>query len=193
MSKLVLDDLINIYEYEKQRDDIRKDVIAYKRLRRFQLGPDVVMTFENRRTMTFQVQEMMRAERMVHDEQIQEELDIYNSLLPSATELSATLFIEITEDARIREMLHKFLGMTSGESVFLEVAGLRAPAVFEEGREEEDKISSVHYIRFPLDESVKAAFLDQKKAAAFVIDYQDYQYRVDISPESRASLVADLD
>jgi hypothetical protein len=192
MKKLVLSDLQNIYEYEKNRDVTRKEVIAYKRVRRFQLGPDIVVTFENRTTMTFQVHEMMRAERMVHDEQIQEELDIYNSLLPNGSDLSATLFIEITAEHEIREKLHQFLGLTNGESVFVRFGDHSVPAQFEEGREEEDKISSVHYIRFPFTDAQRAAFKDLNLAASLDISYRDYTYSIPMSPETRASLIADL-
>ena len=95
MKALVQDDLMNILEYEKVRDEYRKEMIEYKRHRRITLGQYITITFENRKTMKFQIQEMMRTERMVQDHQIQSELDIYNSLLPQQNGLSATLFIEI--------------------------------------------------------------------------------------------------
>ncbi len=89
-------DLMNIIEYEKVRKEYRKDIILYKKNRRIKLGPNITITFENMKTIKFQIQEMMRAERMVHDHQIQEELDIYNSLFPPKNGLRATLFIEVT-------------------------------------------------------------------------------------------------
>ena len=84
-------DLLNIIDYEKQRDTYRSELIDYKKNRRFKLGPNILITFENSRTMKFQIQEMMRAERMVHDSQIEEELNVYNPLIPSGDELSACL------------------------------------------------------------------------------------------------------
>ena len=83
-------DLLNIIDYEKQRNIYRKELIEYKKNRRFNLGSNILITFENSKTMKFQIQEMMRAERMVHDSQIEEELNVYNPLIPKGNELSAT-------------------------------------------------------------------------------------------------------
>ena len=139
-------DLLNIIDYEKQRDNYRKELISYKKNRRFKLGPNILITFENTKTMKFQIQEMMRAERMVHDSQIEEEIDVYNPLIPTGNELSATLFIEITDPEKIRPVLDSFIGLTEGVNVYFELNGEKVAAVFEEGREKEDNISSVHYI-----------------------------------------------
>ena len=120
MKHIVLSDLMNIIEYEKVRNDYRSELMEYKKNRRISLGPNISITFENRNTMKFQIQEMMRAERMVHDHQIQEEIDVYNSLLPLENGLSATLFIEVTDEAQIRPVLNQFIGMTEGERVYFE-------------------------------------------------------------------------
>ena len=75
------DELLDIIEYEKVRNDYRKDIIAYTKNRRFTLGPNVTIIFENKKTLMFQIQEIMRAERLVHDRQIQEEIDVYSSIM----------------------------------------------------------------------------------------------------------------
>ena len=95
MKSLTADTLMNIIEYEKVRHTYRQDIIAYKKNRRISLGPNVMLTFENEKTLTFQIQEIMRAERLVHDKQIQEEVDVYNTIMPPENGLSATLFIEV--------------------------------------------------------------------------------------------------
>ncbi len=192
MQPLRIADLQNIYEYEKNRDTLRKETIAYKRLRRVQLGPDIVLTFENRRTMRFQIQEMMRAERMVHDAQIQAELDIYNQLLPGDSDLSATLFIEITQEDQIREKLHHFLGLTDSDALVLQFGKDRVPAVFEAGREEADRISSVHYIRFPFNDSQREIFLEWQGPANLALDYGPYVAESSLGPEALRSLQEDL-
>ena len=87
MENIQLNDLMNIIEYEKVRQKYRNDLIVYKKRRRIGIGPNITVTFENKRTMKFQIQEMMRAERMVHDHQIEEEVNVYNSLLPKKTNL----------------------------------------------------------------------------------------------------------
>ena len=185
-------DLINIIDYEKVREKYRKDIIDYKKERRLSLGPNITITFENRKTMKFQIQEMMRAERMVHDRQIKEELDIYNSLLPNKNGLSATLFIEVTKQTQIRSVLNQFIGLTVGNNIYFQIGDQKIYAQFEEGREEEDKISSVHYLQFDLDEKTMTDFLDDGIAVAITIDYNDYKYSEILSKTMRSSLIGDL-
>lgn len=192
MSKdIVIDDLLNIIEYEKVRNEYRRDILDHKKDRRISLGPHITVTFENVRTMKFQIQEMMRAERMVHDEQIQEEIDIYNSLLPKESSLSATLFIEVTDEALIKPVLNQFIGLTYGETVYIKAGDHKVYAKFEEGREEEDRISSVHYIQFPFTEEAKDAFLSASHAI-IGIKYKDYNYQVDISGDTLQSFQSDF-
>jgi len=185
-------DLLNIIDYEKQRDNYRQELISYKKNRRFKLGPNILMTFENRKTMKFQIQEMMRAERMVHDSQIEEEIDVYNPLIPKGNELSATLFIEITDPEKIRPVLDSFIGLTEGVNVYFELNGEKVAAVFEEGREKEDNISSVHYIRFPFTSAQKNKFASDSNAISINIDYNSYTHSVELSQEMIESLSNDF-
>ncbi|HEY5250934.1 MAG TPA: DUF3501 family protein, partial [Acidimicrobiales bacterium] len=100
---LVIDDIEDLRTYERGRDEFRRSIIELKKRRRVTLGPFMTLVFENRETVRFQIQEMARVERMATDEQVQGELDVYNALLPSAGELSATMFIELTDEASLRE------------------------------------------------------------------------------------------
>ena len=104
MNKLALTDILPTRVYETVRDDLRKKVIAVKIDRRFSVGDNVTMVFENRATMIFQVQEMVRAEQITEPARIQDELNVYNELLPDAGELAATLFVEVTEQSKIRDV-----------------------------------------------------------------------------------------
>jgi len=192
MELLKQTDLMNIIDYEKVREKYRKDIIDYKKERRLSLGPNITITFENRKTMKFQIQEMMRAERMVHDGQIKEELDIYNSLLPEKNGLSATLFIEVTKETQIHSVLNKFIGLTVGNNLYFQIGEQKVFARFEEGREETDKISSVHYLQFDLDEKNITDFLNDGIAVAITIDYNDYQYSEILTKTMRSSLIGDL-
>ncbi|MDG1223099.1 MAG: DUF3501 family protein [Candidatus Marinimicrobia bacterium] len=185
-------DLLNIIDYEKQRDNYRKELISYKKNRRFKLGPNILITFENTKTMKFQIQEMMRAERMVHDSQIEEEIDVYNPLIPRGNELSATLFIEITDPEKIRPVLDSFIGLTEGVNVYFELNGEKVAAVFEEGREKEDNISSVHYIRFPFTSAQKNKFANDSNAISINIDYNSYTHSIELSQEMIESLSNDF-
>ena len=170
MKPIVVSDLMNILEYEKVRNDYRSELMDYKKKRRISLGPNITITFENRKTMKFQIQEMMRAERMVHDNQIQEEIDVYNSLLPLVNGLSATLFIEVTDEAQIRPVLNQFIGLTEVKAIYFGIEDQKIYAECETGREESNKISSVHYIQINFNDTEKAAVSDKHQSVKLSIN-----------------------
>ena len=192
MKSIAADTLMNIIEYEKVRHTYRQDIIAYKKNRRISLGPNVMLTFENEKTLTFQIQEIMRAERLVHDEQIQEEVDVYNTIMPPENGLSATLFIEVVEEAKIRPVLNKFIGLTDHQTLYLDINGEKVYAEFEQGREEENKISSVHYVQFQFSSEQKNNFTDSESKTKLVIDYKNYKYAEPVPDGLQRSLCDDL-
>lgn len=192
MKSIAADTLMNIIEYEKVRHTYRQDIIAYKKNRRISLGPNVMLTFENEKTLTFQIQEIMRAERLVHDEQIQEEVDVYNTIMPPENGLSATLFIEVVEEAKIRPVLNKFIGLTDHQTLYLDINGEKVYAEFEQGREEENKISSVHYVQFLFSNEQKNNFTDSESETKLGIDYKDYKYTETVPEGLQRSLCEDL-
>lgn len=192
MKSIAADTLMNIIEYEKVRHTYRQDIIAYKKNRRISLGPNVMLTFENEKTLTFQIQEIMRAERLVHDEQIQEEVDVYNTIMPPENGLSATLFIEVVEEAKIRPVLNKFIGLTDHQTLYLDINGEKVYAEFEQGREEENKISSVHYVQFLFSNEQKNNFTDSESETKLGIDYKDYKYTETVPDGLQRSLCEDL-
>ena len=192
MKTLNKESLMDIIEYEKVRHEYRKEIIDYKVNRRVALGPNVTMVFENEKTLSFQIQEIMRAERLVHDEQIQEEIEVYNSIMPPNGGLSATLFIEITDESKIKSVLNDFIGLTDGDNLYFEVGNEKVFAKFEEGREEEDKISSVHYVQFYFNQNQKDQLADLSQNVKIVIDYKNYVHSVSVKDETRQSLVNDL-
>ena len=192
MKPIAADTLLNIIEYEKVRHTYRQDIIAYKKNRRISLGPNVMLTFENEKTLTFQIQEIMRAERLVQDEQIQEEVDVYNTIMPPENGLSATLFIEVVEEAKIRPVLNKFIGLTDRQTLYLDINGEKIYAEFEQGREEENKISSVHYIQFLFSNEQKNNFTDSESETKLGIDYKDYKYTETVPEGLQRSLCEDL-
>jgi len=192
MKSLASDTLMNIIDYEKVRHTYRQDIIAYKKNRRISLGPNVMLTFENEKTLTFQIQEIMRAERLVHDEQIQEEVDVYNTIMPPENGLSATLFIEVVEEAKIRPVLNKFIGLTDHQTLYLDINGEKVYAEFEQGREEENKISSVHYVQFLFSNEQKNNFTDSESETKLGIDYKDYKYTETVPDGLQRSLCEDL-
>mgnify|MGYP001342517540 FL=1 len=192
MKQLSAEKMLNIIEYEKVRSDYRKDIIDYKKHRRIKIGPNLAIVFENERTLSFQIQEIMRAERIVHDEKIQEEIDIYNSIMPPKNGLSATLFIEVTQEDQIKPVLNQFIGLTTGQTIFLDFDGEKVFAQFEQGREEEDKISSVHYLQFKLESGQAEKLADQNSKLKIGIEYNKYSYLVDLTNHTKESLYEDV-
>ena len=192
MKQLSAEKMLNIIEYEKVRSDYRKDIIDYKKHRRIKIGPNLAIVFENERTLSFQIQEIMRAERIVHDEKIQEEIDIYNSIMPPKNGLSATLFIEVTQEDQIKPVLNQFIGLTTGQTIFLDFDGEKVFAQFEQGREEEDKISSVHYLQFKLESGQAEKLADQNSKLKIGIEYNKYTYLVDLTNHTKESLYEDV-
>jgi hypothetical protein len=187
---LELEDLQDLVAYEKARPEFLTHLIELKQPRRIAVGPELTFVFENRDTIRFQVQEMMRTERIVKDEQIQHELDVYNELMPGEHELSATLMIEITDPARIKPTLDRLAGID--EHVFLEIGNDRAPALFDPRQFEEERIAAVQYLRFALGPALAASFRDENVAVTLCVALPAYSHRAPLSPGSRASLAADL-
>src|SRR5512147_2605136 len=139
MRKIDLSDVKNLHEYELIRGDWRKSVIAEKERRRVLLGPSMSLVFENRLTVLHQIQEMCRAERIVKPEAVQQEIDVYNELLPDAGELAATLLVEIDDAERVREELDRLIGLTDGTHLWIEIGGRRVFARFLGGQSREDR------------------------------------------------------
>ena len=190
MKPLAPDEILPRDAYEAVRPDFRAEIIALKSIRRVAVGDRVSVVFENRETLRFQVQEMCRVERIDDPAAIQRELDVYNELMPGAGQLSATLFIEIPDLARIRPELDRLLGID--EHVALEIGSVRVPAAFDRRQLSEERISAVHYLRFSLDAKARASLADAAVPVRLAIDHPAYGHAATLSPETRASLLADL-
>jgi len=192
MKKLSLADVKNLYEYEKVRDRFRQEIIDLKKRRRISVGDAISLLFENRATVLFQIQEMVRADRIVADGKVQDEIDVYNALVPDPGQLSATLMIEIVDQGRIKEDLDRFFGIDEGERVYFQIGRDHAVAgAFEAGHSKEDKISAVHFVRFTFTPAEIAAF--RRDEVALVVDHPNYRARVTLDPETKASLLEDLE
>ncbi|HEY4485865.1 MAG TPA: DUF3501 family protein [Nitrospiria bacterium] len=192
MEKLRLEDIKPLSEYESLRKDARRRIIELKKRRRILLGDRISLVFENRETIQFQIQEMVRAEHLRDPAKIQGEIDAYNPLIAGSGELSAVLFIEITEEDRIKEVLDRFQGLDNGRAVYLEVGPDRIYAQFEEGNSREDKISAVQYLRFRLTKDQQAALMDPGAAAALAADHPNYKARAPLNFETKQELARDM-
>ena len=159
--KLSLPDIADIRAYERERAAFREHVIALKRRRRVHVGTVVTFLFENRDTIRFQIQEMARVEKLVTDEAIQIELDIYNPMIPEPGQLCATMFIELTSDEQIREWLPKLVNIEN--SVLLVLPdGDRVRATLDEQHEagltRDTVTAAVHYLRWDFTPAQAAQF-----------------------------------
>ena len=174
--------------YAHIRDDYRNRVIELKKPRRVLIGEWVELVFDNRLTLTLQIEETCRLENL-RDEQIQEEINVNNSLMPTENELAATMFIALPQDEHIKDNLKKLVGLD--EHVILHIGPHAIRATFEPGRSTDEKISAVQYTRYPLSAEAKAALLTPGTSIEVEIDHPSYRYRVQCSEGLRASLAAD--
>ncbi|HEY3643867.1 MAG TPA: DUF3501 family protein [Gammaproteobacteria bacterium] len=191
--KLERKDLLSLEEYAQQRDAIRQRIIAHKRARTLHIGPNLTLLFEDRETMRYQVQEMLRAERIFEAAGIQDELDAYNPLIPDGSNWKATLLIEFGEVEERREALGKLIGIE--DRVWMRVHGHAQvfPIADEDlERETAEKTSSVHFLRFELTSSMVKA-LKEGEALDAGADHPEYTHSVKPVPaELQKSLIADL-
>ena len=192
MQKLTLEDTWNLLEYEKIRSEFLQRIIAVKKIRRVAVGDYVTRVFDNRDTVLFQVQEMIRIERMVDEAQIAQEIAVYNPHIPGSDELSATLFIEAQDRPTLQALLRYLVGLDQHlRLIFGDQFAI--PARFEPGRWQEDRISPMQFIRFPFTVDQRKAFRNGGEPVSLVIDHPHYDATATLSAETRASLARDFD
>ena len=191
--KLTLDDIADARAYERERADFKSRVIAMKARRRLPLGTFVTVVFENRETIRHQIQEMARVEKLFTDESIQEEIDIYNPMIPEPGQLCATLFIELTSDDQMREWLPRLVGIERS-LVFRLGDGTEVRAVTESQHESQltrDEITAaVHYVQFSFtaDEVETLA----RHGGVFACDHPAYLEEITLSDANIEEFLSDL-
>jgi len=194
VEKLSRESLYSLEEYSGLRDRFRDDVMIHKRNRRLPLGTNATLYFEDRMTMQYQVQEMLRIERIFEAAGIQEELDAYNPLIPDGSNWKATFMVEFPEIEERKAMLARLVGIE--DKVWLQVGELEPvrPIADEDlERSDDEKTSAVHFLRFELNAEQVQALKDGAPLAAG-IDHD--VYKVEIRPVAeniRHALLADLD
>ncbi|MBI1817999.1 MAG: DUF3501 family protein [Deltaproteobacteria bacterium] len=190
MEPIRLDQVIGLDRYERERDEFRRRIIALKKHRRVSVGEDITFVFENRDTVFFQIQEMLRAERITDLDKVREELDCYNELIPHPGELSSTMLIEITEQEHIRERLVRLHGIE--EAVRFEIGDVGVKGEFEAGRSKEDKLSAVQYVRFAFDAAARQRFVSGRDSVRLVVDHPHYQAATLLDDVVRRALADDF-
>jgi hypothetical protein len=190
--KLTNADIKDLREYERERDAFRGEIIAMKKRRRIAVGDIITMVFENAATMRFQIQEMARAERMLRDEQIAHEIEVYNELIPGDGELSSTMFIEIDDSEALRYWLPR---LTDIEDHVMFVVGEEViPAVEQDAARltRSDVTSAVHYLKFAFAPEQQQAFADPAVRVRIVVDHPEYQADVVLDDAQRDELIGDF-
>ena len=192
MNFLTSQDLLPAAAYEQQREFFRSQIIALKHRRRISVGPLITLVFENRETLRFQTQEMIRVEQILDPHKVQEELDVYNALMPGVGEVSATLMIEITEPDRMKEWLDMFMGLDHGEKIAIRAGTEHVFGEFEGGHSHETKISAVHFVRFKPTASMIASFADLHVPVTLTVHHCEYQAEAPVPGSMREEWLKDL-
>jgi hypothetical protein len=193
MNKLSVSDLFTLEHYARERPAFRAKVLEHKRARQLAIGPNTTWLFEDRLTIQYQVQEMLRAERIFEPEGIEEELSAYNPLIPDGHNWKVTLLIEFPDENERRRQLARLKGIE--DRAWVQVSGHeRVFAIADEDleRENEEKTSSVHFLRFELTPAMIGTLRGGAGLGAG-IDHENYRYSVDeVGAATRQALIADL-
>jgi hypothetical protein len=191
--KLTIDDIADVRAYERERDSVRAEVIETKRRRRLSFGTVLTLMFENRLTMRYQIQEMARVEKLVTDEDIQAELDIYNAMIPEPGQLCATLFLELASDEQMHIWLPKLVGIETSVLVALP-NGDKVRSIVDEqhaaGLTRTQVTAAVHYLRWELTPEQVDSFASGPVRVE--IDHPEYLEVVELLDSTRDELLGDL-
>ena len=192
MAQITRDSLMTLEVYARERDGFRARVLEHKKDRTLQLGEHITLIFEDELTIRYQVQEMLRIERIFEEEGIRGELEAYNPLVPDGANWKATMLIEYPDADERRRMLAKLKGVE--RATWVQVEGCeRVHAIADEDleRENEEKTSSVHFLRFELDARMRER-LHAGAALSMGIDHAQYRASLTVPEEVRSALMADL-
>jgi Protein of unknown function (DUF3501) len=192
MTTISRDSLMTLEAYTKYRKEKKPEIIAHRKLRSVHLGEHITLQFESEQTIRYQIQEMLRIEKIFEEEGIQQEIDAYAPLVPSGTNWKATMLIEYPDINERKRELARLIGVE--DRLFVEVEGYtRVYAIADEDldRENDEKTSAVHFVRFELTPEMRAA-VRAGAAVKLACDHTHYPAHVMISPETLASLAADL-
>ncbi|MFN0204695.1 MAG: DUF3501 family protein [Planctomycetota bacterium] len=197
MKKVIRTDILPLEVYESRRARIRKQMIALKAKRRVVIAPALSLTFENTKTAWYQIQEMLRAERIVKSKLVQSEINVYNSLVPESDALRATLFIEIPDLHKNRTALDPFITFPNSNSLWIEINNngkppLRVFAEFDKEQYSENRVAAVQYITFRFSPADAAAFCKRGSLIKFICGHPANPGETAASPGLRRALASEL-
>jgi hypothetical protein len=189
--KLKIENLLSLEDYDNQREDIKKDLIEHKKSRTVSIGEHIILLFENYTTIKYQVQEMLRIEKIFNKKEMQEEIDAYNPLIPDGNNLKATMLIMYPDVDERKVMLSRLHDIEN--HIWISCGSKKIIAFADEDleRSTDSKTSAVHFLRFQLDQDDITAFLSGKKITLGV-DHDEYNKEIVLQSEARASLAKDL-
>ena len=193
MDKLKTTDLLSLEEYDKQREDIKKDLLSHKKNRSVLIGDNVVLLFEDYLTIKYQVQEMLRIEKIFNQKEIQEEIDAYSSLIPDGDNLKATMLIMYPDVDERKIMLNKLHNLEN--LIWLSIDGSKKIiAVSDEDLEStrDEKTSAVHFLRFQLSDIDKKSFKETDDIS-IGIEHKEYGFETKLQKDIASALAKDLD
>ena len=182
--------ILDLGDYERKRDEIRPAAIAARAARRIELGPNATVAFENRETVIYQIQEMLRTERIAREADVQHEIETYSDLLPGPEELSATVMFEFPDPDSRATHLHDLVGFEDHLRIEFDGAGV-SKAYFDRRQIDADRISAVQFVRFPVNEAQRRALASGKVRIA--ADHPKYAHSVALPRETCAALASDLE
>ena len=189
--KLKRSDLLSLEQYDKQRDTLKAEVIAHKKNRTISIGDNIVIIFEDFLTIKYQVHEMLRIEKIFSENEIQEEIDAYNPLIPDGTNLKATMLIMFPDVEERKIMLFKLHGIEN--KIWISFGGEKIFAHADEDldRSTDEKTSAVHFLRFQFNEEQITHFLSSQDVEVGV-DHEEYCKKIKLNSYTRSNLVGDL-
>lgn len=192
MRKITREEILNLYEYEKVRPQKMQEVIQLKKKRRVFMEPWLHLVFENRNTVWFQIQEMIRAERMVREEDIQQEIDVYNELIPDKNELSVTMFIEIPDASDRKRLLPQLVGIH--DHLYFHIGNKHTVRAVADERSKEDyeygKAAVVHFLKVKLTDQQIEDF--KQEQVRIEVNHTNYKAMTILPEEVKAELIKDL-
>ena len=183
--------ILDLGDYERKRDEIRPRAIAARALRRVELGPNATVAFESRETVAYQIQEMLRTERLAKEQEVQHEIETYSDLLPSEDELSATMMFEFPTEADRSKRLAELVGFEDHLQLEIDGAG-SSPAYFDRRQLDAERISAVQFVRFSLDAKQREALASGARMR-LVSNHPSYTHAVELPEKTTRALVADLE
>jgi len=188
-NQIAREEILDLGVYERSRDNIRARAMTARGVRRIDVGPNATLAFENHETVRYQIHEMLRAERIAKDADVQHEVETYSDLLPSSDELSGTLMFEFP-DADARAMhLSDLIGFENHFRLEFDSAGV-SKAFFDRRQIDSDRISAVQFVRFPITEMQRKALM---RGARIVADHPRYSFSIQLPETLRRALAADLE